>query len=116
MKTRWWNVSAAVIGALMLLLGIGNLFDPDDTGPLFGQLMLLAVMAIGAALILYGLMLIRRDQPQGSKLVALGVLPGSLGIALFWFPPAVAVGILSLVTSWFAFQSAREVDRKAVSS
>lgn len=112
MKTRWWNVSAAVIGALMLMLGIGNLLDPDDTGPLYGQLVLLAVMATGAALIVYGLVLVRRNQPRGGKLVALGVLPGSVGIAFFWFPPAVAAGILALVTSWVAFRSTKQPERQ----
>lgn len=116
MKTHWWNVSAAVIGALMLMLGIGNLVDPDDTGPLFGQLVLLAIMATGAALIVYGLVLVRRDQPQGSRLVAIGVLPGSVGIAFFWFPPAVAVGILALVTSWAAFRSASKLESHVTAS
>ncbi len=115
MKTYWWTVSAAVIGVLMLMLGIGNLVDPDDSGPLYGQLILLAVMATGAALIVYGLVLLRRKQPRGSKLVAIGVLPGSVGIAFFWFPPAVAVGILALITSWVAFQSGQEEGHKAVS-
>jgi uncharacterized membrane protein HdeD (DUF308 family) len=116
MKTRWWIVSAAAIGALMLMLGIGNLVDPDDTGPLYGQLILLAVMATGAALVVYGLVLVRRGQIRGSKLVALGVLPGSVGIAFFWFPPAVAVGILAVITSWAAFRSAENVERQIAPS
>ncbi len=115
MKTRWWYVSAGVIGALMLMLGIGNLVDPDDTGPLYGQLILLTVMSAGAALIAYGLVLLRRNQPRGSKLVALGVLPGSVGIAFFWFPPAVAVGILSLITSWAAFTSVEKLEHQTAS-
>ena len=100
----------------MLMLDIGNLVDPDDAGPLYGQLILLAVMATGAALIVYGLVLVRRNQPRGSKLVAFGVLPGSVGIAFFWFPPAVAVGILALITSWVAFQSAQKPEREVISS
>ena len=116
MKTRWWNVSAAAIGALMLMLDIGNLVDPDDTGPLYGQLILFAVMTTGAALIVYGHVLVRRSQPRGSMLVAVGVLPGSVGIAFFWFPPAVAVGILALVTSWAAFQSTKKPKRQVATS
>ena len=112
MKIRWWMISAAVIGVLMLMLGIGNLVD-DDNGPLYGQLMLLAVMAAGAALITTGLVLMRRDEARGSKLLALGVLPGSVGIAFFWFPPAFAAGILAIVTSVVAFQSARNTDPEA---
>ena len=116
METHWWHVSAAVIGALMLMLGIGDLASPDNTGPLYGQLILLAVMATGAGLIAYGLVLYRRNQPRGSKLVALGVLPGSVGIACFWFPPAVAVGILALITSWAAFRSAGDLERQTATS
>jgi uncharacterized membrane protein HdeD (DUF308 family) len=116
MKTRWWIVSAAVIGALMLMLGIGNLVDPEGTGPLYGQLILFAVMAIGAALIVSGLALVRRNHARGSKLVALGVLPGSVGIAFFWFPPAVAVGILALVTSWAAFRSTEYAEGQIAAS
>ena len=116
MKTHWWSISAAVIGALMLMLGIGNLVDPDDNGPLYGQLILLAVMVTGAALIVYGLVLVRRNQPRGSKLVALGVLPGSIGIAFFWFPPAVAFGTLALITSWVAFRAAPKLEREATSA
>ena len=116
MKSRWWMISAAVIGALMLMLGIGNLIDPEDTGPLYGQLILLAVMAAGATLIAYGLALVLRKQVRGSRLVALGVLPGSIGIGFFWFPPAVAVGIFALITSWAAFKSAESLKDQAVPS
>ena len=116
MKTRWWIASAAVIGTLMLMLGIGNLVDPDDPGPLYGQLILLAVMGTGAALIVYGLVLVGRNQPRGGKLVALGVLPGSVGIAFFWFPPAVALGMLALITSWVAFHSEQEPKHGVASS
>ncbi len=116
MQIRWWMVSASVIGVLMLMLGIGNLLDPGDTGPLFGQVMLLTVMATGAALILTGLVFVRRTGGVGTKLVALGVLPGSAGLAFFWFPPAVAVGMLALVTSWSAFRVVDAPERRAVAS
>lgn len=111
MKIRWWMITAAIIGVLMLLLGIGNLLDPDDNGPLYGQLVLLAVMATGAGLITYGLVLMRRTETRGAKFVSLGVLPGSVGIAFFWFPPAVIVGVLAIVTSWMAFVSADRLER-----
>lgn len=116
MKTQWWNVSAIVIGVLMLMLGIGDLVSPDNTGPLYGQLILFAVMLTGAGLIVSGLVLVRRNQPRGSKLVAVGVLPGSVGIAFFWFPPAVAVGILALITSWAAFRSGNAADSGVLAS
>jgi hypothetical protein len=108
--------SAGAIGILMLMLGIGNLVDPDDTGPLYGQLILLAVMATGTALIVFGLVLVPRNEALGCKLVSLGVLPGSVGIAFFWFLPAVAVGVLALATSWVAFQSGQRLERETAAS
>ena len=71
-------------------------------------------MATGAALIVTGLVLLSRNVPAGSRFIALGVLPGSVGIAFFWFPPAVAVGILAIATSWAAFRSGEDVVRQAV--
>ncbi len=82
-------VTAGIVGLLMLMLGVGNLLDPDDNGPLYGQLILLAVMATGAGLIAYGLVRLRRNEVRGAKFVSLGVLPGSVRIAFFWFAPAV---------------------------
>ena len=117
MKTHWWMVSSAVIALLMLMLGIGNLIDPDDTGPLYGQLALLAVMASGAALIGYGIvLLLRRDDRLGAKLVGLGVAPGAVGIAFFWFWPAVVIGLLALASSGAAFQAAGRLERRAATS
>jgi len=116
MKTQWWMISAGVIGASMLALGIGTLVDPDDNGPLFWQLTLFAVMAAGAALILSGLVLVRRNQVRGARFVAVGVLPGMVGFALFWFPPAVAVGILAIITSWAAFQSVGKFEHQTASA
>lgn len=116
MKIRWWMITAAIIGVLMLLLGFGNLVDPEDDGPLFGQVALLVVMAAGAGLIGYGLVLLRRDEIRGSKFVSVGVLPGAVGIAFFWFPPAVAIGVLSIVTSWMAFNSAEKLERDLATS
>lgn len=116
MKIRWWMITAGIIGVLMLMLGMGNLLDPEDNGPLFGQLALLTVMVTGAALIGYGLVVYRRNEARGGKIVSVGVLPGAVGIAFFWFPPAVAVGVLALVTSWMAFRSAERVESGVTTS
>jgi hypothetical protein len=97
-KVRWWMVSAAVIGVLMMMFGVGNLLDPDD-GPLYGRLILLAVMTIGAALIVTGLTRLRRGDVTGGRLVAVGVLPGAIGVMFFWFPPALIAGVLAIVTA-----------------
>ena len=109
-------ISAGFIGASMLALGIGTLVDPDDNGTIYAQIILLAVMAAGAALILFGLVLVRQNQVRGARFVGVGVLPGIVGFALYWFPPAVAVGILALITSWAAFQSVGKFEHQTASS
>ena len=116
MKVRWWMVSAGVIGVLMLMLGIGNALNEEDTGPLYGKLVLLAVMVAGASLILVGLTRLARGNEAGAKQVAFGVIPGSVGIAFFWFPPALLVGVLAIVTSVQAFRWAAGVDRGVVAA
>ena len=114
-KVRWWMVSAGIIGVLMLMLGIGNLIE-EDGGPLYGQLVLLGFMVAGAALIVSGLAVGRRDRRTGGKLAGIGVLPGAVGVAFFWFPPAVLVGVLAIVTSWQAFRWADGVDRETATA
>lgn len=116
MKTRWWMISAGVIGASMLALGIGTLVDRDDHSSLFYQLAFFAGMAAGAALILSGLVLVGRNPVRGSRFVAVGVLPGMVGLAFFWFPPAVAVGVLAIITSWAAFRSGGKLKHQTASS
>lgn len=116
MKIRWWMVSAAVVGVMMLSAGFGNLIDPDDDGPLYGKLVLLAFMGAGAALILAGMILLRLGRSRGARFVAVGVLPGSIGIAFFWFPPTVVVGVLAVATSWAAFRSERKAEPLMASS
>ena len=37
-------------------------------------------------------------------LVGVGVLPSTMGITFFWFPPAVAYGILAIFVAWHAFK------------
>ncbi|NND02474.1 MAG: hypothetical protein HKN91_06785 [Acidimicrobiia bacterium] len=105
-NSPWWVWSAALIAGLMVLLGVGNLID-DDGGPLFGQIILLAVMAGAATLVAVGIRRRISDAKLGNRLIGLGVIPGVMGLALFWFPPAVAVGVLSIVTSVAAFRDAK---------
>lgn len=104
--SKWWIWSAGSISVLMVALGVGNLIE-DDGGPLWGQLIFAGVLVTGAALIAGGIWT-RRTRPElGSRLVAVGVLPGASGIALFWFPPAVAVGLLAVASSVAAFADSR---------
>ena len=104
-KNGWWRLTAGIIAVLLVIFGIGNLVAEDD-GPLYGQLLALAVTMAGAALIVAGLSVRARNKKLGSRLVGLGVLPGAGGITLFWFPPAVLVGLVSIATAAFAFGDA----------
>lgn len=107
-NSRWWIWSAAVIAVLMVALGVGNLME-DDGGPLYGQLIFAAVLIGAAALVAVGISKRSSDAAHGNRLIGLGVLPGATGLAFFWFPPAVAVGVLALVTSVAAFRDVKGV-------
>lgn len=104
--SKWWIWSAGVIGLLMIALGVGNLIE-DDGGPLWGQIIFAAVLFAGAVLIAAGIWTRQSRPGLGSRLVAIGVLPGVSGVALFWFPPAVAVGLLALASSVAAYADSR---------
>lgn len=103
----WWVVVAALMAAMQVVFAIGNLVE-DDGGPLYGQLVLLAVMLTGAGLIASGITRRFRHRSGGSLLIAAGVLPSLLGISLVWFPPAVIYGLLALVVAYVAFRDASE--------
>ena len=111
-NARWWMWSAALVAVLMVVLGVGNLID-DDGGPLYGKLIFAAVLVGAAALVAVGVRRRSSDRVAGNRLIGIGVLPGASGIALFWFPPAVAVGVLALVTSVAAFRDAKSVPSAA---
>ena len=111
-NARWWMWSASLVAVLMVVLGVGNLID-DDGGPLYGKLIFAAVLVGAAALVAVGVRRRSSDRVAGNRLIGIGVLPGASGIALFWFPPAVAVGVLALVTSVAAFRDAKSVPSAA---
>lgn len=112
-RSVWWLVGAGVMAAMQLVFGFGNLAE-DDGGPLFGQLMLIAVTLTGAALVVTGLVSRRRNRRLGSFLIGIGVLPSALAITLFWFPPAVLYGILAIAIVWMAFRDAAVKNREAL--
>lgn len=114
---KWWILSAGVIALLMIVLAVGNLIEGDG-GPLWGQIVFAVVLCAGAALVASGIWA-RQSRPRlGSRLVAIGVLPGVSGVAFFWFPPAVAVGLLALASSIAALGDSRGAEtvstRKAI--
>ncbi len=104
-KKNWWLFAAGFIGIAMAVLGVGNLLG-DDGGPLYGKIVAVAVAAAFAGLIFGGLAVRDRNEVRGSIMIGVGVLPGTLLLALFWFPPAAAVGLLSIFVAWTALVDA----------
>ncbi|MGI9648866.1 MAG: hypothetical protein ACR2OI_10130 [Acidimicrobiia bacterium] len=101
-KKSWWIYAAGLIGVAMVFFGVGNLFGGDD-GPLYGKIVAAAAAVGFAGLIMAGLVIRESDQRKGSMLVGFGVLPATLLVTLFWFPPVAAVGLLAIFVAWRAF-------------
>ncbi|HEX8770647.1 MAG TPA: hypothetical protein VF711_07760 [Acidimicrobiales bacterium] len=100
-RWKWWMVVAVVIGIGELVLGIGNVVSylTDDRRD-FVSAFVAFVAATSAATLVFGGMAIRRtNRPRGSGVMAVGMFPGCLAVVFFWFPPAVAVGLVSMVAT-----------------
>ena len=111
LKQGWWLIAAGFIGLAMAVFGIGNLLG-DDGGPLYGKIVAAAVAVTSAGLIFGGLAVRDRNEVRGRLMIGGGVLPGTLLVALFWFPPVAAVGVLSIFVAWSAFVDAARQRRR----
>ena len=101
-KSGWWRYAAGLFAPLMILFGFGNLFG-DDGGPLYGKLLALAATLLAAGAIVAGLAIRGRRRALGSMLIGIGSVPAMGGIVLFWFPPALLVGVLAVAVVAKAF-------------
>lgn len=104
-KRNWWIGVAAAMAAMQTAFGFTNLVE-DDGGAMPWRLTAFAIMVMGAVLIVMGIAARQRGRTRGSVLVGIGVLPSALGIAFFWFPPAVAYGIVAILVAATAFREA----------
>jgi len=104
-RRNWWVLVAGAMAAMQAIFGFGNLVE-DDGGPLYGGLIALGVTVFGAALIIGGIVIRKENRAKGSALIGVGVLPSTLGIAFFWFPPAALYGILAVFVAVNAFKDA----------
>lgn len=104
-RRSWWIGIAAAMAAMQTAFGFANLVE-DDGGAMSGRLVAFAIMVAGAVLIVVGIAARQRGRAGGSVLVGVGVLPSAMGITFFWFPPAVAYGILAIFVAWRAFRDA----------
>lgn len=93
-------VAAGVIGVAELVLGIGNIVSlmQDDRRSAASAIRFMAATA-AATLVFGGLVLRLRSRNPVSWAIAAGVFPGSCAIVLYWFPPAVVVGLFCMVVT-----------------
>lgn len=94
-RSEWWTFVAVLIAAGYLVLGTGNLVT-SDYGSLADKILSSLVAGTAAALVLGGLAVRGRRPTAGSAAVAVGVLPACVSLTLWWFLPAVAVGVISI--------------------
>ncbi len=88
---RWWRLAAGLIAATFIGVGIDDLVRVDEQD--IGSTIILSSLA---AVIIAGILVRRRHQRIGSRMIGVGVLPGSAAIILFWFPPFLLFGLLSI--------------------
>lgn len=95
----WWLRVAAVYGAVVPLLGFGNLTGGDD-GPLEGKIAAFTVAVLVGGVIIAGVRLrLAGRRRLGSGLTAAGVAPACLLVMFFWFPPVAVLGLLAMVVT-----------------
>ncbi|HUQ62310.1 MAG TPA: hypothetical protein VM121_00970 [Acidimicrobiales bacterium] len=107
-RWTWWMVVAVVIGVGELVLGIGNIVSylTDDKRDAVSAFVAFLGATGAAALVFGGLAIRRGNRARGSAVMALGMFPGCLAIVFWWFLPAVAVGLVSIVATTFAIVDA----------
>lgn len=105
MRTRpWWVTTALLVAAGQVVFpfvsGVG------DGGLGAGDVLFAAVYFAGAAAIVAGVRSYASMPRRGALLIGPGVIPSIPMILMFWFPPAVAFGLLAGVICGVAFRQA----------
>lgn len=106
-RQLWWFIPAGLVGLALVVFGVGNLAS-DDGGPLYGQIVAFVVFGAAGLVILFGMVFRSRGDRIGSWMIVAGAVPGLASFALFWFPPAWLVGIMSLAVIVAAYRDTRE--------
>lgn len=96
-KSRWWLIGAALVAAVLTVADIWSLVSPEPaTGPWYKQLFG-AVTLIGGPIVTFAGLIVRlRNRRVGGIMIAVGVAPGAAALVLFWSPPFLVFGSLSL--------------------
>ena len=108
LKTRWWLFAAALVATVFTMADIWSLANPEPaTGPwykhFFGTIALLGAPIVTFA----GLIARTRNRRVGSIMIAVGVAPGVAALVLFWSPPFLLFGSLSLAVMVSAITDAQ---------
>ena len=112
-RTDWWRIVAVPLSLVLVYAGVGNLIT-DTEGALFGRVAYVVVSVLGLGLVIAGLLIRKKNRMVGSTMIAVGVMPGLPLIIMFWFPPALAIGILSAAVSLTAFIDAPKAQEPMV--
>lgn len=94
-RNRWWRFAAAGIAVVLAAAGLRTLFEPA-TGPWYKHVLGSAGLLSAPLMIVAGLIVRSRNKKPGDVMLAVGVLPGAAALVLFWYPPFLLFGLLSL--------------------
>lgn len=107
-RWTWWMLAATAIGLAELVLGIGNIVSlvQDDRRSVASALVAFVVATAAAALVFGGLAIRRQNRPRGSAVIAVGMFPGCAAVVMWWFLPALVIGVLCMVATMSAVMDA----------
>ncbi len=106
-STAWWRYAAALIAIVLAIVGFDGVFEPAS-GPWYKWVLGRSAIVAAPLVIAAGLLVRTRHQRNGSLMIAVGVLPGAAAVVLFWSPPFLLFGLLSIAV---LCQAADDVDR-----
>ncbi len=113
LRHGWWRFAAVVVAGVLGSAGLHTLFEPA-TGPWYRYVLGPAALLASPVVVVAGLVLRSHHPRNGSIVVAVGVLPGVAALVLFWWPPFLLFGLLSLSVVCFAVDDADRHHRATV--
>jgi len=95
LSTKWWRIAAAAIALVLAAAGVHGLFEPT-TGEWYQWTLGRGSLVAAPIVIVFGLVVRHRHRRRGDLLTAIGVIPAMAAIVLFWSPPFLLFGALSI--------------------
>jgi hypothetical protein len=102
---RWWPHAAVVLATGVAFVAITTFVESDD--PMYQRVLTTAVLLGAAGLAIAGVAIRPRNRRLGAMLAAIGTLPAVAPIVLFWFPPALVIGLVASAVIVKATQDAQ---------